>query len=78
MTSELYQAIEQIGREKGIDTEVIIAAVEEAYAAASRKYFHTNENLCSRLNRETGAIEVFVRKTVVDEVQNPESEISVE
>ena len=78
MTSELYQAIEQIGREKGIDTEVIIAAVEEAYAAASRKYFHTNENLCSRLNRETGAIEVFVRKTVVDEVQNPESEISLE
>ena len=30
MMSELYQAIEQIGREKGIDTETIVAAVEEA------------------------------------------------
>ena len=37
MTSELFQAIEQIGREKRIDTDVIVAAVEEAYAAAARK-----------------------------------------
>jgi len=78
MMSELYQAIEQIGREKGIDTETIVAAVEEAYAAASRKYFRTNENLFSRLNRETGAIEVFAKKLVVDEVASPETEISIE
>src|SRR5213593_788672 len=78
MMSELYQAIEQIGREKGIDTEVIIAAVEEAYAAASRKFFRTNENLCSRLNRDTGAIEVYARRTVVEEVANSETEISLE
>jgi N utilization substance protein A len=78
MSSELYQAIEQIGREKGIDTDVIIAAVEAAFAAASRKFFRTNEVLGSRLNRETGAIEVFAKKTIVEEVVTEESEITLE
>jgi N utilization substance protein A len=78
MTSELYQAIEQIGREKGIDTDVIVAAVEEAYAAASRKFFRTNEILASRLNRKTGDIEIFAKRLVVEEVVSPETEIGVE
>jgi N utilization substance protein A len=78
MTSELYQAIEQIGREKGIDTDVVIAAVEEAYAAASKKYFRTNEPLGSRLNRTTGDIEDFARRPVVETIESEDSEITVE
>ena len=48
MSSELFHTIEQIGREKGIDPETIIQAVEEAYAAASRKYYHSKEDFGAR------------------------------
>ncbi len=78
MSHDLYQAIEQIGREKGIDTDTVVAAVEEAYAAASRKYFRTNEMLGSRLNRATGDIEVFARRTVVETIETEDAEISLE
>jgi len=77
MGKELYQTIEQIGREKGIDPEVIIQAVEEAMVAAFRKYFRSQENIVSRFNREKGVFEVFARKQVVEEVTNPEKEISL-
>jgi len=77
MGKELYQTIEQIGREKGIDPEVIIQAVEEAMVAAFRKYFRSQENIVSRFNREKGVFEVFARKQVVEEVTNPEKELSL-
>jgi N utilization substance protein A len=77
MTSELYQAIEQIGREKRIDTDVIVAAVEEAYAAAARKYLHSKENLFAKFERGTNGLIIFARKTVVKDVENPDIEISL-
>ncbi len=76
--NELLQAIEQIGREKGIDREVIIRALEEAYAAASRKVFRTHENIVSVFDPETGNFRVFSKKKVVPEVEDPETQISLE
>jgi len=76
--SELIQAIEQIGREKGIEREVIISALEEAYAAASRKVFKSRENIVSHFDPETGSFEVFAKKKVVPEVEDPEIEISLD
>src|SRR5881396_3706348 len=78
MSAEIYQAIEQIGREKRIDTDIIVAAVEEAYAAAARKYLHSHENLYAKFDRSASALSVFARKTVVKEVENPDTEISLE
>jgi N utilization substance protein A len=78
MSSPLLRTIEQIGHEKGIDVEIIIKAVEEAMTTASKKYFRTNENIYSVFNRETGTIEVFAKKKVVDKVENPEEEISLD
>jgi len=80
MSSELYQTIEIIGREKGIDTDVIIQAVEEAYAAASRKYFHTKEDFGARFDRETGRFEIFAKHLVVeeDDLADPQVEITIE
>jgi N utilization substance protein A len=78
MSNELLQVIEQIGREKGIDPDLIITAVQEAIVTASRKYFKSNEDFVSRFNRETGKLEVFARKTVVENVTNPGLEISLE
>ncbi len=76
--NELLQAIEQIGREKGIDREVIIRALEEAYAAASRKVFRTHENIISQFDTDSGTFRVYSKKRVVPEVEDPDTEISLE
>ena len=77
-TSLLYQTIDQLSREKGIDAQVIISAVEDAILAATRKYYKTSEELQSHFNKETGLIEVFAVKKVVEQVQDPDHEISLE
>ncbi len=77
MSSLLYQTIEQISQEKGIDPDVIISAVEDAIVTATKKYYRTEEDLRARLNRETGNVEVFTLKSVVDSVITPETEISL-
>ncbi len=76
MSNEIFQAIEQVGREKGIEVDIIIQAVEDAYAAAAKKYFRTKEDLGAKFDRETGSLAVFARKKIVDEVTNPDLEIS--
>ncbi len=77
MSAELFHAMEQIGREKGIDINVIIEAVEDAYVAASRKVFRTKEELASRFNKDDGSISVFAVKRVVEDVENEDLEISL-
>src|SRR5712691_3011896 len=76
MSSEIFQAIEQVGREQGIEVDIIIQAVEDAYAAAAKKYFRTKEDLGARFDRDTGSLAVFARKKIVDDVTNPDLEIS--
>ena len=80
MGKELLHTIEAIGREKGLDPDVIITAIEEAYAAASRKYYHSKEDYGARFNRETGAFEVFSKHIVVDEddLADPQTEIGLD
>jgi N utilization substance protein A len=80
MSSELFHTIEQIGREKGLDTEIVIQALEEAYAAATRKYYHSKQDFGARFDRSTGQFSVFSKLTVVDEEElaDPITEISVE
>ena len=78
MSNVLFQTIDQISREKGIDPQIVIDAIEDAIVVASRKYFKTEEELRSRINSETGEIEVFAVKKVVDTVENDTLEISLE
>ncbi len=77
-TSLLYQTIDQLSREKGIDPQIIIAAVEDAMLVATRKYYKTAEELESHFNKETGAVEVFAVKKVVESVADPDHEINLE
>jgi N utilization substance protein A len=77
-TSLLYQTIDQLSREKGIDPQIIIAAVEDAILVATRKYYKTTEDLQSHFNKDTGAVEVFAVKRVVEEIQDPDREITLE
>jgi transcription termination/antitermination protein NusA len=78
MANQLRQQIEQISREKNINPEVIIAAIEDAILTASKKYYKSNEDLRSRFNKETGLIEVFAVRQVVENVEDPALQISLE
>ncbi|HEX8185212.1 MAG TPA: transcription termination factor NusA [Blastocatellia bacterium] len=76
-TSPIPQTIDILSREKGIDPQVIISAIEDAVVTAARKQFKTGEDLRARYNPETGDVELFALMTVVEEVQDPATEISL-
>src|SRR6187431_3245030 len=77
MSNPLQQTIEALAKEKGIEPDVVISAIEEAVATASRKYYKTGENLKTRFNTETGQVDLFALKTVVEDVTTPATEISI-
>jgi N utilization substance protein A len=77
MANPLQQTIEALAKEKGIEPDVVITAIEEAGATASRKYYKTGENLKTRFNTETGQVDLFALKTVVEDVTTPATEISL-
>jgi N utilization substance protein A len=79
-TSALYQSIELLSREKGIEPDVVVGAVEEAIALATRKFYKTQENMRGELNKETGAITAYIYKTVVaddQEIEDPLNQITL-
>ncbi len=81
MASELYNTIDAISKEKGIDPQIVVGAVEDAIVAATRKYYKSQENLRAQLDKETGKIHAFAVKTVVesrDHVEDPNLQIAVE
>jgi len=78
MSNPLQQTIEALAKEKGIEPDVVITAIEEAVATASRKYYKTGENLKTRFNTDTGQVDLFALKTVVEEVTNSATEISLD
>jgi N utilization substance protein A len=77
MSNPLQQTIEALAKEKGIEPDVVISAIEEAVATASRKYYKTGENLKTRFNTETGQVDLFALKTVVEAVTTPATEIAI-
>jgi len=77
MNNPLMQTIESLAKEKGIEPEVIISAIEDAVLTASRKYYKTEENLRTKFNSETGQVELYAVKTIVDEVTEPATQISL-
>jgi N utilization substance protein A len=78
MSNPLQQTIEALAKEKGIEPDVVISAIEEAVATASRKYYKTGENLKTRFNMETGQVDLFALKQVVQDVANAAVEISID
>jgi transcription termination/antitermination protein NusA len=77
MSNIITQTIEQISKDKNIDPKVIIGALEDAMIAASRKFYKTNEDISARFDAETGIVEIFAVKRVVETVENPSLEISL-
>lgn len=73
----IYQSIEILSKEKGIDPEIVLEAVKDAMLAAARKHFRSEEEMVADLDPKTGAIQIYALRTVVEEVSNPAAEISL-
>ena len=81
MASVLYQSIEALSRDKGIDPGLVVSAVEDAIALATRKYYKTQENMRAELDKETGEIRAYVYKTVVEapeQIEDPVNQIALD
>jgi len=77
MSNIIAQTIEQISKEKNVDPKIIISALEDAMVAASRKFYKTNEDINARFDPETGVVEIFAIRRVVETVENSSLEISL-
>lgn len=78
MNAEFMQAFEQLGREKGISTEILFDAIEAALISAYKRNFASAQNVRVSLDRTTGEIHVYARKTITEDVNDPRLEISIE
>ncbi len=81
MASELYNVIDALSREKGIDPQIVVNAVEDAIVVATRKYYKTQENLRAELDKESGQIRAFAVRTIVDgpeQMEDPNAQITLE
>ena len=81
MASELYNVIDALSREKGIDPQIVVSAVEDAIVVATRKYYKTQENLRAELDKESGQIRAFAVRTIVDgpeQIEDPLAQITLE
>jgi N utilization substance protein A len=77
MNRELIAVIDQIGREKGIEKTKVINALEAALQSAAKKRFGQGENIQVQIDPKSGEISVVSLKTIVDDVTNPKSEVSL-
>ena len=77
MNNPLQQTIEALAKEKGIEPDVIITAIEDAVLTASRKYYRSDEDLRTKFNPETGQVELFAVRQIVEEVSDPTTEIAL-
>ncbi|HHX92868.1 MAG TPA: transcription termination/antitermination protein NusA [Clostridiales bacterium] len=78
MNKEFMQAVEDLEREKAISKDLLIEAIESALVSAYKKNYGTSQNVRVNIDRETGDIDVFMRKNIVDVVEDPFVEVHVD
>jgi len=81
MASELYNIIDAVSREKGIDPQIVVSAVEDAIVVATRKYYKTQENLRAVLDKDSGKISAYAVKAIVEspeQIEDPNLQVTVD
>jgi N utilization substance protein A len=80
MNPELIEAIRLLEKERAIDSELLFEAIEESLVSAYKREFDakTTDNIRAEVNRTTGEMKVFLTKTVVESVTDPNVELSLE
>ena len=76
MNKEFIIALEELEKTKNVDKRIILEALEKALVKSYQKNYDNNENVDVSIDDETGEIEVYSLKNVVDEVNEPIAEIS--
>jgi N utilization substance protein A len=75
-TLSLQHIIDQVSREKGIDPKILVETMEQAILTAAKRTFGPNRELEARYNTGIGQVDLFQYMTVVEDVSDPEREIS--
>jgi transcription termination/antitermination protein NusA len=75
--ASIYQSIEILSKEKGIDPQIVLDAGKDAMLAAARKHFRSQEDLVADLDESSGNIQIYTVKQVVDTVEDPVKQISL-
>ena len=75
--ASIYQSIEILSKEKGIDPQIVLDAVKDAMLAAARKQFKSQEDLVADLDEKSGNIQIYSIKRVVDAVEDPIKQITL-
>ncbi len=78
MKSDLYAAINQIAAERNIPREAILRGIEDAIITAYRRISGTDQNVAVKLDLQSGDARVFERRTIVEDVEDPALEVSLE
>ena len=78
MNADFISAIQELGKEKGIEPELLYQAVEDALVAAYKKNSNTNQNVRVDMNKETGEIHVYAQRTVVEGVPVDETQMTLD
>lgn len=78
MSKELFDALDHLSKEKGIDKDLIMEALEAALISAYKKNFKSASNVRINLDEKTGAMQVLSRKAIVEEVTDLQEEVSIE
>ncbi len=76
--TDIKRVIDQVSREKGIDAEVLITTLKEAIISAARKKIGPRADIEVHYNEKSGDVEVFHFKEVVEEVEYPDSELTLD
>jgi len=75
---DLNRVIEQVSKEKNIDRDIIVKALEEAMLSAAKRTFGLDRNIEAQFNPEIGQVELFEIKKVVDVIQDPGNEVTLD
>ena len=78
MNAEILEALEVLEKEKNISRDDILEAIENSLITACKNHFNSSENVTVCVNNETGDFEVVATKSVVEEVEDPENELTLE
>ena len=78
LIADIKRVVEQVSRDKGIDRQILIQALEEALRSAAKKKYGAKIDIEANYNEETGEIEVFQFKEVVEKIDEPDLQLTLE
>lgn len=75
MNAAFIEALNALEKDRGISKEVLVGAIEAALISAYKRNYGTSANVRAEVDAETGDIQIFASKTVVETIENPHNEI---